>query len=152
MKMHDDIVTSTWTRFQRMHTRMNDLLNREISRETGLSQADFEILCALSQQPQTPVRALALRCGLDWEKSRLSHQLRRMEQRGLVTREMCEEDNRSIVIRVTPRGLTLADAARECYERAIQHYLSDALNTDELAALDAIAEAVLARIGDERRT
>jgi DNA-binding MarR family transcriptional regulator len=151
MKTHDntDQVTAAWTRFQRMHARLTDRLNREIARETGLSQADFEILCALIQQPDTPVRALALRCGIEWEKSRLSHQLRRMEQRNLVTREVCEEDNRSILIRVTPTGRSLAEAARHLYDSALTHYVTDALTRDQIDALDEISESILAQLGDQ---
>ena len=150
MTTHDitDPVTAAWTRFQRMHARLTDRLNREIARETGLSQADFEILCALIQQPDTPVRALALRCGIEWEKSRLSHQLRRMEQRNLVTREVCDEDNRSILIRVTPTGRSLAEAARHLYDRALTHYVADSLTADQIDALDEISESILAQLGD----
>ena len=143
-----DSVAAAWTRFQRMHARLADRLTREIANETGLSQADFEILCALIQQPDTPVRALALRCGLEWEKSRLSHQLRRMELRGLVTREVCEEDNRSVLIHVTPTGRSLAEAARHHYDRAIQTYVANALTADQIDSLDAISEAILTRLGD----
>ena len=151
MKMHDttDPVTTAWTHFQRMHARLTDHLNREIARETGLSQADFEILCALIQHPDAaPIRAIALRCGLEWEKSRLSHQLRRMEERGLVTRETCEEDNRSTVIRVTPTGRSLAEAARRHYDRALQHYVAEPLTDEQIDALDAISDSILNRLGD----
>lgn len=153
MKTHDttDPVTAAWTRFQRMHARLTDRLNREIARETGLSQADFEILCALIQQPDTPVRALALRCGIEWEKSRLSHQLRRMEQRGLVTREVCEEDNRSMLIRVTPTGRSLAEAARRHYDRALHDYFANTLTGDDLTALTSIADSVLAQLEEPHR-
>jgi DNA-binding MarR family transcriptional regulator len=150
MKTHDttDPVSAAWTRFQRMHARLTDRLNREIARETGLSQADFEILCALIQQPDTPVRALALRCGIEWEKSRLSHQLRRMEQRGLVTREVCEEDNRSILIRITPAGRVLAEAARHLYDHALTQYVTDSLTPDQIDVLDEITESILTQLGD----
>jgi DNA-binding MarR family transcriptional regulator len=153
MKTHDttDPVIAVWTRFQRMHARLTDRLNREIARETSLSQADFEILCALIQQPDTPVRALALRCGIEWEKSRLSHQLRRMEQRGLVTREVCEEDNRSILIRVTTHGRKLAEAAKCHYDRAVRDYVVDALTDDDLTALTSIADTVLAQLEEPHR-
>jgi len=150
MKTQDttDPVIAAWTRFQRMHARLTDRLNREIARETGLSQADFEILCALIQQPDTPVRAFALRCGLEWEKSRLSHQLRRMEQRGLITRETCEEDNRSILIRVTPTGRSLAEAARHYYDGALRSYVADALTNEQIDALNAISAAITTQLGD----
>ena len=99
-----DSQAAAWASYQRMRVRLTGRLNQELARKTGLSEADFEILSALTEAPDESVRALALRCGLEWEKSRLSHQLRRMEARGLITREECVEDNRGLVIRVTDAG------------------------------------------------
>src|SRR5256885_12142766 len=99
-----DIQLADWANYQRMRVRLTERINRELAHKTGLSEADFEILSALTESPDESVRALALRCGLEWEKSRLSHQLRRMEERGLITREECAEDNRGSVIRVTDAG------------------------------------------------
>src|SRR4051795_9239388 len=115
MAMHDatEKYEEAWARYQRMRVRLTGRLNRELAHETGLSEADFEILVALTESPDESVRALALRCGLEWEKSRLSHQLRRMEMRGLVIREDCAEDSRGSSIRVTEAGRALAAAAME---------------------------------------
>lgn len=140
-----------WNRYQRMRARLGERLNRELARETGLSEADFEILAHLTDVPGESTRAIALRCGLEWEKSRLSHQLRRMEQRGLVSREMCAEDNRSTVIRVTPEGRRLAGEARRVHDAAVQRYVSDALTPEQLDALGEIADAVLAGLDEPHR-
>jgi DNA-binding MarR family transcriptional regulator len=137
---------AAWASYQRMRTRLSGQLNRELSHTTGLSEADFEILVALTESPNETVRALALRCGLEWEKSRLSHQLRRMEARGLVTREDCAEDSRGTTIRVTETGRRLAAEARHQYEQAVQRYVTDVLSADQLNALGTIAEAVLAQL------
>jgi len=120
----------------------------ELTRATGLSASDYEVLVLLSELPDEPIRALALRCGLEWEKSRLSHQLRRMETRGLVTREECTEDNRGTVIRVSETGRKLAAEARQQYEQAVRRYVTDVLSADQLNALGAIAETVLAQLDE----
>lgn len=151
MHDHADSQIASWDKYQRMRHRLAERLNRELARATGLSEADFEILGALGEAPDESVRALALRCGLEWEKSRLSHQLRRMEQRGLVRREHCEEDNRGSVIRVTEAGRTLAADARRHHERAVRRYVIDVLTGDQLAALGGIAETVLAGLEEPHR-
>jgi DNA-binding MarR family transcriptional regulator len=140
-----------WASYQRMRIRLAGRLGRELARETGLSEADFEILSHLAETPDTPVRALALRCGLEWEKSRLSHQLRRMEQRGLVTREMCAEDNRSTVIRVTAEGRRLAEAGRLVHEAAVRRYVCDTLTSRQLDALGEIADVILMGLDEPQR-
>jgi DNA-binding MarR family transcriptional regulator len=137
---------AAWSSYQRMRARLTGRLNRELARKTGLSEADFEILVALTESPDESVRALALRCGLEWEKSRLSHQLRRMEARGLVTREPCSEDNRGAVIRITDAGRKLAAEARHHYEQAVRRYILDVLTPEQVAALGTIAETVLTQL------
>jgi DNA-binding MarR family transcriptional regulator len=141
-----DQEAAAWASYQRMRARLTGRLNRELAHTTGLSEADFEILVALTESPDETVRALALRCGLAWEKSRLSHQLRRMEARGLVTREDCAEDQRGTVIRVTDAGRKLAAEARQHYEQAVRRYVTDVLTAEQLDALGTIAETVLTQL------
>jgi DNA-binding MarR family transcriptional regulator len=152
MKTHalTDRQQTAWETYQRMRTRLAGQLNRELARETGLSEADFEILAPLTETPEESVRALALRCGLEWEKSRLSHQLRRMEQRGLVTREVCLEDGRSTVIQVTAEGRRLAGEARRVHDDAIHRYVCEALTPAQLDALGEIGAAILAGLEEPR--
>src|SRR5260221_1623635 len=99
-----DTQLAVWANYQRMRVRLTERINRELAQKAGLSEADFEILSALIESPNESVRALALRCGLEWEKSRLSHQLRRMEERGLITCQVGSEDKRDSMIHVTEAG------------------------------------------------
>jgi DNA-binding MarR family transcriptional regulator len=138
-----DTQMAVWANYQRMRVRLTERINRELAQKTGLSEADFEILSALTEMPNESVRALALRCGLEWEKSRLSHQLRRMESRGLILREECIEDNRGSVIRITEAGQKLTAEARLHYEQAVQRYVTDALTAEQLETLGSIAQSVL---------
>ncbi|MEV1170207.1 MarR family transcriptional regulator [Nonomuraea sp. NPDC049784] len=138
-----------WASYQRMRVQLTGRINRELAGTTGLSEADYEVLSLLTESPGESMRALALRCGLAWEKSRLSHQLRRMEQRGLVTRAECEEDNRGSVIRATEAGRRLATEAKIHHERAVRRYVIDVLTPSQLEALGSIAETVLGQFQDE---
>jgi DNA-binding MarR family transcriptional regulator len=143
-----DLQRAAWESYQRMRVLLTGRINRELTRKTGLSEADYEILAALTETQAESVRVLALRCGLAWEKSRLSHQLRRMEERGLLTREECVEDNRGAVIRVTDAGRKLAAEARVDYEQAVKRYVTDVLTAEQMQALGSIAETVLLQLED----
>src|SRR5690606_3637459 len=99
--------------------------------ETGLSDSDVEILLELVGTPDHTVRALSLRSAVNWEKSRLSHHLARMERRGLVRRETCEEDGRGAVIRLTPEGREAMTGACCARARAIRRHLLDRLTTEQ---------------------
>ncbi|BCY08396.1 MarR family winged helix-turn-helix transcriptional regulator [Actinoplanes sp. L3-i22] len=131
-------VLSTWQAYQRMRVLLNGQINRELGRSTGLSEADFDILFFIEQSGETSVRSVALRCGLAWEKSRLSHQLRRMEQRGLI------EKAPGAVIHLTEKGRAQITAARDCHEAAVRRYFGDVLTAEQLATLATISERVVA--------
>lgn len=141
---------TAWASYQRMRTQLSGKLGRELQRETGLSEADYEVLSAIIESPEGSVRSLALRCGLDWEKSRLSHQLRRMTERGLVVRDECLEDNRGFIVRASDKGLAAAASARRHHEDAVRHYVADALSAEQLDLLGSIADAVLKKIEGEQ--
>lgn len=137
---------STWNGYQRMRLRLAERLNRDLAQRTGLSEADYEILAFLAERPHTPVRAIALRCGLQWEKSRLSHQLRRMEERGLIQRLACPADNRSFEVAITDAGRERVAGAREVSADLVRRHVFTALTDEQAAALREIADAVLATL------
>jgi DNA-binding MarR family transcriptional regulator len=143
---------ASWASYQRMRARLAGRLGRELARDAGVSDADYEILWALLEAPEDSVRALALRCGLEWEKSRLSHQLRRMEERGLVTRRDCSVDNRGTDVSITDAGRTLAIQARVRHDEAVQRYVVDALTDEQLEQLTAISEAIVAGLDRSKDT
>lgn len=144
--MRDAAAEAAWQSYRRMRTQLASQINRDLSQATGLSEADFEILTALSAAEHRSLRSRELRCGLDWEKSRLSHQLRRMEERGLVSREACAEDSRSVVIRLTAVGKTTYSGARRCHEAAVERYFVSALDAEQLAALGEASAAILSKL------
>jgi len=133
-------VTSAWQAYQRMRLQLNGTVNRELFRSTGLSEADFDILHFLEDSPGQSLPSIALRCGLEWEKSRLSHQLRRMQGRGLITKEP------GAVINLTDKGREQIAAARSCHEAAVRRYFGDALTEEQLAALTTISDLIVSRI------
>ncbi|HYH13479.1 MAG TPA: MarR family transcriptional regulator, partial [Thermomicrobiales bacterium] len=124
-------------------------MHRQLQQDYELSLSDYDILVALSERG--PMRITDLGEALAWEQSRLSHQLRRMEQRGLIVREACVEDNRGAVVRVTEEGRRLAEEARVVHERAVQSYVFDALTSEQAAALGEIADTILAGLEEEHR-
>lgn len=77
-----------------MAAQLQAQLNRELQAHSGVSLADFEVLVALTDRPDVQVRVRELAEALQWEKSRLSHHLARMERRGLIEREHCPDDAR----------------------------------------------------------
>src|ERR1700742_1684137 len=92
-----------WRAFQHAHHQLGAHLNRGLQ-ESGLSGADYQILALLSEHDGDRMPARELRNALGWEKTRLSHQVRRMQADGLVSREPNPADARSTIVCLKPAG------------------------------------------------
>ena len=137
---------SAWRAYLDMNALLNARLNREMQEESGISIADFSVLVPLSEHPEGRMRVLELARALGWEKSRLSHQLTRMAQRGLIERSNCNEDRRGAFIVLTDAGRRTVEAAAPRHVETVRRYLFDELTTEQVDALGAIARAVVDRL------
>lgn len=132
-----------WRRYRVVHARLMGYLARELTRATGLSEADYQILDALLDAPGSRARALELRWTLQWEKSRLSHQLARMASRGLIDRLECASDARGLDIVLSGTGIEAARQARRVREESLRRIVFETLGPEQMAHL-ANATALLA--------
>lgn len=139
----DEREQRAWRGFLRMHAQVTSRLRRQMHRDTGLSYADYEVLVHLSEAPEGRLRSFQLGDALQWEKSRVSHQLRRMEARGLVAREECPTDRRGAVIVITPAGREAIEAAAPLHVSEVRRTFLDGLRPDQVDALADIAGSVL---------
>ena len=113
-----------WRTFVHMHDQLDDRLRRHLLQDSGLSEADFKILAVLSEHRTGRMSSREL-CGvLQWEKSRLSHQVRRMEEQGLVAREPNPYDARSAMICLLPAGRrAIEEAAPQHVHNVRRHFI-----------------------------
>lgn len=142
----DDEEQCAWRAYLRMQARLAAALNRQLQATSKLSLADYGVLVQLTEAPQGRLRPYELQRALDWEQSRLSHQLRRMQQRGLVAREACPEDARGAYVVVTEAGRRAIAAAAPGHVQAVRALVFDALEPGQVAVLRRLATQVLDRI------
>jgi DNA-binding MarR family transcriptional regulator len=138
-----------WRAYLDMHARLGAQLSREMQDESGLSIADFSVLVQLSEHDDGRMRVLELARALRWEKSRLSHQLTRMQQRRLIERSSCSEDRRGAWIVLTGEGRSAVEAAAPRHVESVRRYLFDELRPEQVEALGAIADTIIARLDGE---
>src|SRR5213592_2161722 len=93
-----------WQSYLHLNQDLFAVLEQQLTRDSGLSGADYRVLHPLSQAPGGLLRARDLGTEIGWDRSRLSHHLTRMEKRGLITREECAEDGRGLMVRLTAAG------------------------------------------------
>ncbi len=100
------------------------------------------MLLALTEAGAGHLRSAELAASIDWERSRLSHHLRRMERRGLIRREDCASDSRGSEVWFTTEGARMFRAAAGPHLRAVKKHFADALTPEQFEALGGILQAV----------
>lgn len=133
---------ASWRAYLDMTARLTARLNREMQDQSGISIADFSVLVQLSEHVDARMRVLELARALGWEKSRLSHQLTRMQQRGLIERSNCSEDRRGAFIVLTDKGRDTVVAAAPRHVESVRRYVFDELGPEQVEALGTIARTV----------
>ena len=136
-------LTGEEQRAWRAYIRLAQLLMRQLDRDLHpfeLSMHDYEILVELSEAPRHRMRMTELADRTAQSRSRLSHQVNRMEARDLVTREGCEGDKRGTFAVLTDHGLAKIGEVAPSHVASVRDHFIDQLDPAELTALtDAYA-------------
>jgi DNA-binding MarR family transcriptional regulator len=133
----------TWMRAQRLLTRE---LERGLQRDCGISKAEFSLLVALWQAGRRELRVGELADSLDWDKSRVSHQLTRMENRGFVRRTQYGADGRRAGIGLTAEGRRAAERAVLVHGGNVRRHFLDSLTPEQATVMRAWSQQVIDRI------
>ena len=132
-----------WRNLRSMWRQLDRALESQLQQTAGISTADYGVLGMLFEAPDKQLRANELGAGLAWEKSRVSHQVSRMEKRGLVERRECDVDARGTWVAITPAGSRAMLSATRDHATSLRKYVFDALTADELAQLQRASSKVL---------
>src|SRR5947209_20202436 len=125
---------------------LQDRLDRELTRETGISHAYYEILVQLSEAPERMLRMSQLAERSLSSRSRLSHAVSRLEERGWVRRQLCEDDGRGQLAVLTDEGFAALEAAAPVHVEGVRSHLFDQLTPEQVAALPDLGETLLAHL------
>src|SRR4051812_28402378 len=138
----------------RTHLEVNRLLNYQLEKDLqpfGLTMNDYEILVNLSEAEELRMRMSDLAAATLQSKSRLSHQITRMENAGLVRRENCESDRRGLYTVLTDYGLETMQKVAPHHVASVRRHFVDLVSPEALAnlskALTPIAEHLRSQRG-----
>ncbi|MEU8897626.1 MarR family transcriptional regulator [Nocardia sp. NPDC048505] len=136
-----------WSAYRRLREQVDTEVARELERAAGLSMPDYEILATLVEltSPDDCIRVRGLAERMLWPHSRLSRQLGRMEQRGLIAREACERDGRGDDVVLTDAGRRAYTDATPGHHAAIRACFTDLLSDRQLQTLVAIERQIADR-------
>ncbi|MCH5677653.1 MarR family winged helix-turn-helix transcriptional regulator [Streptomyces gilvus] len=135
-----------WDRWMHAQRLLLQEIDRRLQAEFGISKAEFSVLVTLLRAPGREVRVVDMADSLGWEKSRVSHQLTRMERRGFVVRTESGASGRRTGIGLTPDGRRLAERAVVAHAGNVRRYFIDQLAPEQAAAVSAWSDHMIERL------
>jgi DNA-binding MarR family transcriptional regulator len=137
-----------WRAYLEATTLLFDELDRELQRDAGMPHAYYEILVHLSEAEGRSLRMSELADVTRSSRSRLSHAVARLEERGWVRRGDCATDRRGQVAELTDAGFDVLAAAAPGHVEAVRRHVIDRLTPEQIGQLTAIATSIVDGLDD----
>jgi DNA-binding MarR family transcriptional regulator len=143
-----------WRAYLEATTLLFDALDRQLQRDSGIPHGYYEILVRLSETDGRTMRMSELADATRSSRSRLSHAVARLEDRGWVERRDCDTDRRGQLAVLTDVGFEALAAAAPGHVQAVRTHMIDQLSSEQMAQLREIGEAIVAglSVADRRVT
>jgi DNA-binding MarR family transcriptional regulator len=141
----DDDEQRTWRAFMATSQLVNEELDRQLQRESGMPHTYYAVLVKLSEAPDRMLRMSELATELNSSQSRLSHAVARLEERGWVRRRPCAADKRVSWAFLTDEGFSALAAAAPGHTEAVRRSFLDRLTPEQVRQLGEICGAVLGK-------
>lgn len=142
---------AAWLRLVAVVELLPGVLDAQLRAGAGLTHYEYFVLAMLSEAPERTLRMTSLAQRTNATLPRLSHVVRRLEDRGLVERYPCPEDGRATNARLTPAGWDAVVAAAPGHVDTVRHNVLDPLTPVQLEQLRGIGDALLARLDPHGR-
>jgi DNA-binding MarR family transcriptional regulator len=133
-----------WRSFVDGFRALIDVLDRQLQADSDLPHTYFEILVPLSEAEGRTLRMSELAEAARSSRSRLSHAVARLEQRGWVRRLNCPTDRRGQLAQLTDEGFAIVEAAAPGHVETVRKYLIDRLTPEQLTVMGEIGQVLLA--------
>jgi DNA-binding MarR family transcriptional regulator len=142
----DDDEMKAWVRLAAVLELLPGVLDSQLRRDADLTHFEYFVLAMLSEAPERTLRMTGLAALTNATLPRLSHVIRRLEERGLVERFPCPQDGRATNARLTDTGWLKVVATAPGHVETVRANVIDVLTRDQLHDLAAIAEAILQKV------
>jgi DNA-binding MarR family transcriptional regulator len=147
----DDQERAAWVRLAAVLELLPGVLDSQLRRDSQLTHYEYFVLAMLSEAPDSTLRMTHLAAQTNATLPRLSHVVRRLEERDLVERVPCPDDARATDVRLTRVGWDKVRETAPGHVATVRENVIDALTREQVDQLVAIGDAILGRIDPERR-
>jgi DNA-binding MarR family transcriptional regulator len=131
-----------WLAYMRVKLRLTYEMNRQLQADSNLSLPDYDVLNALRYAPGGRMRITALAAQISWERSRLSHHVRRLQKRGLVECRLAPADRRATEVTLSDHGWDEITRASSGHIDLVRSLFFAGLPDELLEPLTAALESV----------
>lgn len=138
-----------WRDYIETANTLRTRLGGRLQSESSLSTGDYQVLLALTEAPKHTLRSSELAAMIEWERSRLSHHLGRMEKRQLIRRVPCADEVHGVDVIATDSGRASFRAGSVPHLRAVRELFIEALSPEQLAHLDDISTALRGHLASD---
>jgi DNA-binding MarR family transcriptional regulator len=142
----DKTQLSAWVRLAAVLELLPGALDSQLRRDAGLTHFEYYVLAMLSEAPNHTLRMTSLALQTNATLPRLSHVVRRLEDRGLVERFPCPEDARATNARLTLDGWDKVRETAPGHVATVRQHVIDALTPEQVTQLTAIADSILSTL------
>ncbi|MGP9529162.1 MarR family transcriptional regulator [Arthrobacter sp. S41] len=132
-----------WRTIREFLWQFPSAMDRQLLRDAQMQSGEYSVLAVLSETPEPSLRPADVAQGLRWDRSRLSHLLRRMEAKGLISRCSDETDRRGHQIALTELGQQTIQSAAPTHVTFVRETLFDSLDPAERKALESALPKIL---------
>lgn len=146
----DEVETAAWRQVAALMTRLPAALDAQLQRDSGVSHFEYAVLSALSEAPDRTLRMSGLADLAHGSLSRLSHVVRRLEERGWVERVGCSSDRRATNAVLTDAGWAAVVDAAPGHVDEVRRLVIDPLTRSQLRALATIGERITSSVAAAR--
>jgi len=144
-----DEESAAWRRLVAVVELLPGVLDSQLRRDADLTNFDYYVLAMLSEAPGRVLRMTDLAARTNATLPRLSHVVRRLEERGLVERAACPSDGRATNAHLTAAGLRKIEDTAPGHVANVREHVIDPLTPEQIDQLTGIADALLERLDPE---
>ncbi len=142
----DDAQHAAWVKLVAVVELLPGVLDTQLRRDAGLTHFEYFVLAMLSEAPERTLRMTSLAQRTNATLPRLSHVVRRLEDRGLVRRFPCPDDGRATNAQLTDHGWAAVVAAAPGHVATVRSHVIDALSPTQVGQLDVLLSSLLQQL------
>ncbi|AKE41668.1 transcriptional regulator, MarR family protein [Corynebacterium kutscheri] len=134
---------SLWRMILGVMRKIERDLDETLQQQSGITSSEYAVLVTLSESENDTARLRELCDSLDWDRSRVSHQVTRMERRGYVTKNKCDGDARGVNVQMTEEGRKRLMSAAPEHVETVRQLIFDHITEDQIEQLKPFFESIL---------